>query len=194
MRHQSRKIKTWLAAAFSIAVLGVSVQGCISVRRNYEKAFDRGSVEAMGNGSTTKHELLNAFGPPIAIIEGKAFLAPIDLPEAIGFNDAQTTLASRNTITPQTRIYYYFYFTRRGIGTVPPLIYGEWDSMHNLWVLVNEERGLVEDYLYVKVDARDELKRKSKRELKEFRKKLEEYEKSKREKQNDAGYSAEESP
>lgn len=121
-------------------------------------------------GMTTRQQMLECLGPPLAIIRNDAALLRLPLP---GAGEKQTVavsadqyfrpFAQRRTLEPDDTIYYYrgTYYRNFNSFFVPIFFaigYASDYGVHEkrLWVLYNERSGRVEDLLEEKVKVGEE--------------------------------------
>ena len=97
---------------------------------------------------TKKTQILEWFGPPTAIV-AKGDRLPItgDQTEAASFFEL---FSSKHTISDYHRVYYYYHAVMKKQAVVLAVYIHEKTSINidKLWVLVNEETGIVEDYVF----------------------------------------------
>ena len=123
------------------------------------------SVERIEPGRTTKHQLFEWFGLPMAIGENDELLH-IPRPTIYsgssvgdirrgGYDDINADtffelFSSTRQLGDQHRVYYYYRAVSTSYVVIGGLAY--YTSSHTqtrrLWVLVDEDRGIVDDYLF----------------------------------------------
>ena len=114
-------------------------------------------------GLTTKQQLLDAFGPPMGIAtrgEDLYLQRPVQWMGGVPLRwgiDIQSGgamfefFALREGLGPGHRVYYFYSSSgrQRAIFLLVYINERSWVEMDRLWVLVNEETGIVEDYQYM---------------------------------------------
>ncbi len=156
-----------LAAVLAVpAALG----GCILPLPPYHTGTDipEQQVKMLQIGKTTKQELFALFGAPMGIAargEATAILAPTEYryqaTSAIILSrqyyeiqaDTMFELFSlRHIFTEYDRVYYYYYAASSGLNAFLLFYNSESGKItrDQLWVLMNEKSGIVEDYVYRK--------------------------------------------
>lgn len=148
----------------SLCFLTAFLQACapiIPVEIN--APFKQQTVDAIKPGITTREQVLGWFGIPMSIaaqdekmyIKQPAYWLPGPLlrPGKIEEFQPDTFLelfSSRHRLGEQHRVYYFYHSISQGYAVVLGFYINE--KIHldidKLWVLVNEETGLVEDYVY----------------------------------------------
>ena len=132
-----------------ILLAGINFWGCRSVE--YGIAFDEEEIERIHLGKTTKEEILGWFGPPNAMAtKGKIFqfasssagskAEPISNEILFELFSGKHQLANHHSV--------YFYSTSGTAGGEVLYMSDTSPDINKLWVLVNQESGLVEDYVY----------------------------------------------
>lgn len=122
-----------------------------------------GSIEP---GLTTKAALLDRFGPPMAIAargeEVEVPWTPLVLHQSLRWTrvifdegmygwvqqaDAWfEPFSTRRELRPSNRVYYWYAIVERGVTWIPVWLFDvRVDGLKELWVLVDEETGLVDD-------------------------------------------------
>lgn len=147
-----------LAAAAAVLF---SLNGCIAFKRGHQldEPLMRVSLPSdIRPGVTTKQDVLERFGPPLAVArrDTTMVLPPpgtkrgrIDMPSEIFFE-----LFSENRPLRNSEIVYYYESTRTTAlgGLVIPIIGAGYDStrfaVKRLWILLDETTGVVGDYVF----------------------------------------------
>ena len=152
-----------LCAAAALPVL--SLQGCVPAPSFHSGLpLPQKTVDGLQAGKTTKAELLEWFGLPLSIaVKGETLTIPLG-PEWFGSGvrharyeqvDADTffeLFSSKHSITDHDRIYYYHRTVSSKYAVVLAVYLNETVNTRSdrLWVLVDEETGLVEDFFFRK--------------------------------------------
>lgn len=135
----------------TILLAGINFWGCNIRSVEYDITFDEEEIERIHLGKTTKEEILDWFGPPNAMAtKGKIFQSasssagskaePITNEILFELFSGKRQLANHHSV--------YFYSTS-GTSGLDVLFMSETSAdINKLWVLVNQESGLVEDYVY----------------------------------------------
>jgi len=135
----------------TILLAGMNLWGCNIRSVEYDLTFDEDEIERIHLGKTTKEEILDWFGPPNAMAtKGKSFqfasssagikAEPISNEILFELFSGKHQLANYHSV--------YFYSTSGTSGLDVPFISNTSADINQLWVLVNQESGLVVDYVY----------------------------------------------
>ena len=154
-----------LSNAVPAALLILSLQGCVPAPSFHSGVrLPQKTVDQLQAGITTKAELLEWFGLPLSVAaKGETLTIPRGQ-EWVGSGtrfasyenvDADTffeLFATKNAITERDRIYYYHHTVSSKYGVVIAVYVHETVNTRSdrLWVLVDEETGLVKDYVFRK--------------------------------------------
>lgn len=154
-----------LFPAVLAALAALCLCGCFVARENI--AADEGlpgeQIRGIRRGATTRQEILERFGPPAAVARrGTTMVYPPPGSAGQGRADVQSDtffeLFSIGRTLRGTEIVYYYDSSRRlatGVLIIP-IIGGGYHSaeiaVDRLWLLVDEESGLVEDYVFRRAD------------------------------------------
>jgi len=133
-----------------IFIVAIFSAGCMigGMRHTGEVLFAKEQVEKIERGVTTKQEVLQWFGPPVALArkgeDGKELRS-----ENLRTDTFIEICAGKHTINQDHVIYYYRNEGRRSVVGVAFLALGEksWQVRERLWILINERTGVVEDYM-----------------------------------------------
>jgi hypothetical protein len=154
--------------ASALVALALGGQGCAPILPYTSGApVPKATVSAMQPGKTTKYELLEHFGMPLSIAKkGETVLIPRGKEHSTGSSpgvgtvilarfesvsgDALFEAFSSRPIGPEHRVYYYGHSISTKRSLVMFTYIREWaeTTTDELWVLVNEKNGIVEDFLY----------------------------------------------
>lgn len=148
-----------------IIVAVMLLGGCV-MRGESGRILDAASLRGLIPEKTGKDDLYTLCGWPSAII------LPDDTASLVIVPRTAATPLSRGAYRIDTAAYYELFFRRRTLGEAHQIVYYEHLTSHNffwmllilyynqgeatadrLWVLVNEETGLVEDYAFKKHGA-----------------------------------------
>ncbi len=142
-----------------VLVFPLFISGCY-VQSYYkgEKSFKEEQISKIRPGETTKQEVLLWFGPPVAIAEkGRSLKIPSpygnkEHPDEMRSEDFFKLFSAHHEFAEFHRIYYYHC---GGTETAPVyIIYSDRGEkrtlVDQLWVLINIETGIVEDYIFKK--------------------------------------------
>ena len=135
----------------TILLAGINFWGCAMTSTEYDFTFDKEEIERIHLGKTTKEEILDWFGPPNAMAtKGKIFqfvsssagskAEPPNNEILFELFSGKHQLANHHSV--------YFYSTSGTSGGEVLNMRGTSPDINKLWVLVNQESGLVEDYVY----------------------------------------------
>jgi len=149
-----RKISVFVVFICAVVLLG----GCMVAGRKYkgEECFQKDQIEKILPGKTTKQEILLWFGPPLAIArKGKVIKIPSpDVQKTSSYELHSDTFlelfSGKHEITENHIVYYYTYSEMKGTETVV-VFAGTGNSklvVDKLWILINKETGIVEDYVF----------------------------------------------
>lgn len=167
------KYKTLLLMA--IAILLLFLNGCHTGRYTIEEPFGEEQLKRIQKGVTIKSDIIKWFGPPPGIsrrgevmvlpfaLSGRIIFekVPLDLNEIIKPQKVNEFFASRHEIADHHIIYCYYYIKELQILFYRKLF------IHNLWLLINKENGLVEDYLLRKEDVMKAVRKKYRENMRE---------------------------
>lgn len=160
MRHRGPPGLRWRASA--VLLVAALASGCV-LPRSGDRTGRAISVDPaeLRRGRATKESLLDRLGPPLAIAEPGEEVEELtpgeqrcqafdcwtdDGSRAIRQADAWFALfAERVAIRPGHRVYHWSTTTRPGVlvWLVFLVIQSHWATTEDLWVLVDEETGLV---------------------------------------------------
>ncbi len=156
------------APAFLVASLLAAGTGCVPMLGTKSGRVVDVDPRPIAKGVTTKADLLAAAGPPLAVASpGELVTVSYPRPKAIFFpydewaflDDASYVqqadawfepFAARRPITPAHRVYYWAGTTQRGVYAWLALVGFDVRAFyeHEVWALVDEERGIVEDVFH----------------------------------------------
>lgn len=148
------------AACLAAALLVVSLNGCFVFGKQHQltEPLPLGSIaEIIRPGVTTKQDLLERFGPPVAIArQGTTMVYPPPRPGKMGGIEVDASaffaLFSGGREPGKRDIVYYYESSRvTGLGVVVfPIIGGGYIStrvaVKRLWVLLDDGTGIVKEY------------------------------------------------
>jgi hypothetical protein len=138
----------------------VSASGCFLVSGKYRlgETITEEMVKKIQPGKTVKQDILEWFGPPIAVARKGAWVKIPRLgTDRTGWDEIQSDsflelFSSKHALTENHIIYYYHYGEDKATaGMFIFYAHGEgklWIS--KLWVLIDETAGIVTDYLFRK--------------------------------------------
>ena len=143
----------------------VLLQGCPSLPIRSGVQLPQETVEQLQPGKTTKAEVLDWFGMPLSIAKKgetltifreSAWVAGGGIrPSSYYQVDADTffeLFSAKRKITDRHRIYYYYHSVSTKFAIIA-IVYNR-ESAHTrkdqLWLLMDEETGIVEDYVFRK--------------------------------------------
>ena len=140
-----------LALFFTVVLLASAyLSGCIYVTKTTdEQLFTKAQAEKIERGKTTKAEVLQWFGPPLAIVRknegGQALKGEEDIRPETFFE-----LFSGKHVISQDHVVYYYRNLGKGAMIGYVVVAGraqEWKTRERLWILINQKNGIVEDYM-----------------------------------------------
>ena len=155
-----RTLQRFLCLA--VAVSGIALWGCapaIPIRTG--EPLDESRINHIRRGETTKHEILESLGPPIAIavrdetvtIQSPTLWIYGSLKRG-GYYEIQSDtffelFSWQHELNDYHRVYYYYSTLSKTVAFVMLLaVYARgWTDIDELWLLVNERTGVVEDYV-----------------------------------------------
>ena len=147
----------FLCSVFTLML--ICTGGCGIVRDKYiiEQPFKVAQVKGIKRGETTKQQILEWFGPPVAIArEGRAMKIPLlglrkDGSEQVRSETFFELFSAKHGLTEDHIIYYYYSSEIKRFDFF--LLYGgplpateEKLIVNKLWVLIDAKTGIVEDY------------------------------------------------
>lgn len=149
-----RKISVFVVFICTVVLLG----GCMVAGRKYkgEECFHKDEISKILPGKTTKQEILFWFGPPLAIArkgEVMKIPPPVGGKERSDEMRSETFLelfSSKHELTGYHRVYYYHCAETE---TEPVyFVYADRAEkklfIDKLWILINQQTGIVEDYIF----------------------------------------------
>ena len=140
-----------LALFFTVVLLASAyLSGCIYVTKTTgEQLFTKAQAEKIERGKTTKAEVLQWFGPPVAIVRKNEGGQELKGEEDIRPETFLELFSGKHRISQDHVVYYYRNLGRGGamIGIVVAGGTQEWKTRERLWILINEKNGIVEDYM-----------------------------------------------
>ncbi len=133
--------------------------GCtISKQYLSDEPIDKKEAERIRPGETSVREALTLLGPPIAIARhGHNMVFPPRATNAALFLDADSFLElfSSNRVLREEEVVYYYKASREKLSAFFVFFlvingggYTEQTEVQQLWLLVNEKTGIIEDYRY----------------------------------------------
>lgn len=148
--HTGRKSP---ALVVSLLALAACFSGCAVVGERYtlEEQFTRKQVQAIRDGETTRKDVLDLFGPPLAVARPGA-VVKIPRPGLVTNGSRDVPAESVFSRFPEAAgraglaVYYYrgsalvwadLFIYNAGVPTTPTL------EVTDLWVLIDEKRGRV---------------------------------------------------
>lgn len=135
----------------TILLAGINFWGCLIASVEYDFTFDEEEIERIHLGKTTKEEILDWFGPPNAMAtKGKIFQfassSADSKAEPISNEILSELFSGKHQLANHHSVYFY---STSGISVFKGLFIEDTSpDINKLWVLVNQESGLVEDYVY----------------------------------------------
>lgn len=140
----------------------LSLSGCCLIGGQYlaDEPIGKKVVERTRPGQTSVREVLTRLGPPIAIArQGQTMVFPPPAVGTSGFLDVPSDsffeLFSSNRLLGEEEVVYYYQASRvttSGFLMILLLVNGggqtERVKAEQLWLLVNEKTGIIEDYRY----------------------------------------------
>jgi len=153
MKTFSKYRLIFLGVALSILFSG---GGCAIGSFTSDEQLDKGYIDKIQRGKTTKQEILDWLGLPKAIArKGKIIKAPSNAPEK-GMEEVDSELlfelfSEKHEIGDHHIIYFYHSsVTQIGNIIIVPLVYVGSGSVNidRLWILINQKTHRVEDYVF----------------------------------------------
>jgi len=146
---------TWLVLAVIPAAI-ISVAGCIVGNYASDDQLDTDYIEEIQKGITTKQEILDRLGlPKILARKGKTVKVPSNDPEK-DMEEVDSELLfelfSAKHAIGDHHIVYFYYSSNMHMAVVMPILpiasaSGSMD-IDRLWILIDQNTGIVEDYLF----------------------------------------------
>ncbi len=147
------------AVVAMLAAFGLG--GCFSITQQLPSGepLDAGRIKAIRPGVTTRAEILERFGPPAAIArKGTTMVLPAPGPAKRGRTEVPSDaflelFAASRPLKDAELVYYYDASALKGSGFLfIPIIGGGFYSREavaeRLWILIDRDRGIVEDYVF----------------------------------------------
>jgi len=149
-------------------IMALILTGCIPMPPMYSGlTLDKKQIDNIHPGKSTKYEILSSLGPPLAIAvrdEPVTFESPTiwiirndHKPQlAPGkYNEIESDLffelfSSQHDLTEYHRVYYYYSALSRLHIWFGGMYKKAKTDIDELWILVNEKTGIVEDYFLKK--------------------------------------------
>ncbi|OGG42796.1 hypothetical protein A3G50_02530 [Candidatus Jorgensenbacteria bacterium RIFCSPLOWO2_12_FULL_42_11] len=160
----NEKIRNWRIGLVIMGVLFLSGCAIMPTRGEVGKPFDEELIGKIQPGKTTRKEIAQWFGVPVAVAKkGEMIKLPTVMATPFGFgggempgtevsSDTYFVLFSSHKITENHKIYLYVYtkasgmsFTTLGFGYM-----GGKALKNRLVILMDESKDIVEDYVYDK--------------------------------------------
>ncbi len=154
-----RRVPVVLCVAVALAALCLC--GCFVARENVlaDEALPGEHIRGIRRGATTRQEILDRFGPPVAVARrGTTMVHPPAGPAKRGRvevpSDAFFELFSTGRALRDTEIVYYYDSSRlKATGfLLIPLVGGGFHNsetvVQRLWLLIDDGTGIVEDYVF----------------------------------------------
>lgn len=146
-----------LATVVSLALIA---SGCYVMGGKYraDEPFTEAQIRKITPGTTTKQDLLDWFGPPVAVArKGAVMKIPVPGLRKEGSHDVQADtffelFSSKHALTEQHIIYYYYYAEIKGTEVMVFLAGTAYqrEVVDKLWLLVDDRTGVVADYIFRK--------------------------------------------
>lgn len=164
--QMKKRYPSVLIASVLVLTVWLDGCGCLIMGRTHviEEPFAESQVRAIHHGETTKKDILEWFGPPLAIARrGKDMKMP--LPEEAGAGSEDVNADSFNKIFPlssarvrEPQLYYYndseYHWTEFYLvelfhgGQIPiPPVPDKTLTVKRLWILIDGQSGNVVDHL-----------------------------------------------
>jgi len=134
-----------------IFIISINILGCIMGSTEYDLNFNDKEIERIQSGITTKDEILNWFGPPNAMAS-KTKRLQFAVPAAggetntINYEILFELFSTKHQLTNEHSV--YFYYTSDSSQHNFAFLLREMPGVDKLWILINQESGLVEDYVF----------------------------------------------
>jgi len=163
--RRSKMAPAYPPVAILAAFLLVSLQGCVPAFPFLSGVpLPQKTVDEVQPGKTTRSEVLEWFGMPLSIAKKGEVLRIPHGPEwaaggvrPAGYNQVDADaffelFSTKHKITDHQRIYYYFSSLSTKYGVVLAVYVHESANtrVDRLWLLIDEETGLVDDYVFRK--------------------------------------------
>ena len=112
------------------------------------ETFTNAAVKNIQPGKTTKEDILNWFGPPLAIAR-KAEEDKMIAVENVRADTFLELFSARRTLTDSDVVYYYRNVEIRSSGGMIGLavIAHNQEATAKLWILIDNRNGIVEDFV-----------------------------------------------
>ena len=138
--------------------ISVWLSGCFLISANYKMGdtIDQESTKNIHPGKTVKQEILQWFGPPIAVArKGELVKIPRLGANRTGWDEIQSDtffelFSSKQPLTENHIVYYYHSAEDKSTaGMFVVYAHGEGKlSVNKLWILIDDKTGLVADFLF----------------------------------------------
>ena len=137
-----RNLIVWLLGS-------VVLSGCAFIGRSEEEnSFTKADIKKIEPGRTTREEILNWLGPPLAIAKKgeEDKIVPLENVRAATFLEL---FATKHILTEYDVIYYYRNVETTGSAVLVIAVASETSkkATTKLWVLIDSRSGIVEDYV-----------------------------------------------
>ena len=130
------------------ALAALCMCGCFVARENVlaDEALPGEHIRGIRRGATTRQEILERFGPPVAVARRGN---PMVNPAETSFELFSTGRSLRDTEI----VYYYDSSRLKATGVlIVPLVGGGYHKsetvVERLWLLIDDGTGIVEDYVF----------------------------------------------
>jgi hypothetical protein len=160
-----RSRRRWAPALLASVALGAAPGCAPTIPYTYGTSVSKSSVRAIQPGNTTKYELLETFGMPLAIAKkGETVLIPRGREHSADRPGSPSTPArfasasgdglfepfSARPVGSGHRVYYFAHTISTKRALVLFTYIREWTESRSdeLWCLVNEHNGIVEDCVF----------------------------------------------
>ena len=151
-----KKILVFVVFLWTVILLG----GCaiMGAKHKGEESFNKGQINKILPGKTTKQEILLWFGPPLSIArKGRVMKIPSADVQKRSSYELQSDIffelfSAKHEITENHIIYYYTYSETKNTAVLITLYLTGRSKLvvDKLWILINTETGIVEDYIFRK--------------------------------------------
>jgi len=155
-------LKTFLCLVTSFFILSIMSCAIMPTKGEVGKPIDEKMVKKIQKGKTTREEIIQWFGIPMAVAKkgetiklSGAMATPMGGGEMQGAevsSDTYFVLFANHNITENHRIYLYIFTKTKGMGFSMPFIstMSGKTLKNTLIILMDESKGIVVDYKYEK--------------------------------------------
>jgi hypothetical protein len=134
-------------------IIAFMTSGCI-VMSSYQsgESLQEKQIQQIAPGTTTKQQILDLFGPPVAVArKGSAQMVPSAY-QGIQVDTFFELFSPKHTLTERHIVYYYPAREVKGTSVLVPFAGAANNQVatDRLWILIDDGTGIVADYVFRK--------------------------------------------